>query len=488
MDLNLTVIRYQDQAPQQVLEARIGPAGGTVGRAPDNDLVLPDPERWVSSHHARIDFRDGNFLLTDTSKNGTFLNRAEEPVGRDQQVQLHDGDELGIGAYEVRVALAPARAEPAKPFDPFARAEPDSEPPGGPLAGEEAPDILELVGGEPEAPGASLLGVPGEEAPGGADDWLKPEPAEEAQAVRIEDGGSAEPLAQPDHTPDERAFFTPPGAVPEDYDILADEWRREQPEAAEAPAEPGAPPAETESAVSAPREPAGEPPPPPEPVPAAAGTPTTAAPAAVAESDLLDAFLAGLGTGELPRDPAEQARLMQGAGLLLRSMTEGLMQCMMARSRFKSELRVEMTTIRSTRNNPFKFSGSPEDALDHLLFRPGRGFMPPREAATEAFGDVQRHEMAIVAGLRGALRALLARMEPKRLEEGFRHHSVVDNLLPMARKAKYWELFTETYEQIAADAADDFLHLFGEAFKGAYEEQVSRLKRTAGGVRPGDEE
>jgi len=200
----------------------------------------------------------------------------------------------------------------------------------------------------------------------------------------------------------------------------------------------------------------------------------------------LSAFIAGLGAGELPNNPADRARVMRTAGLLLRTMIDGLMQVMMARASFKRELRLEMTTIRSKENNPFKFSGDPNDALDHLLFRPSQGFLPPQDAAREAFGDIQRHEMAIVAGLRAALRALLASMDPEKLEQRFQDRSVFDNLLPMARKAKYWDLFTETYDQVAADAAEDFLHLFGEAFSGAYEEQTSRLKQSYNHKGPPD--
>jgi len=177
---------------------------------------------------------------------------------------------------------------------------------------------------------------------------------------------------------------------------------------------------------------------------------------------------------------------MRTTGLLLRAMTEGLMRVMMGRMSFKSELRLEMTTIQSTKNNPFKFSVDPEDALAHLLFRPSRGFLQPLEAAHEAFDDIQCHEMAMIAGLRAALRALLARMDPAELEKRFQDRSLVDSLMPMARKAKCWDLFTSTFGEISADATDDFLNLFRDAFSVAYEEQAARLRsaRTLGQGAP----
>jgi len=84
-----------------------------------------------------------------------------------------------------------------------------------------------------------------------------------------------------------------------------------------------------------------------------------------------------LDTGALPADPQAQAKLMQTTGLLLRAMIEGLMRVLMGRTSFKNELHLEMTTIRSRENNPFKFSVDPENALAHLLFQPSRGFLPP---------------------------------------------------------------------------------------------------------------
>ena len=57
-----------------------GVNGGTIGRAPDNDWVLPDPKRVVSGHHCEIEYRNGAYWIKDTSTNGVFVNDAEDPV------------------------------------------------------------------------------------------------------------------------------------------------------------------------------------------------------------------------------------------------------------------------------------------------------------------------------------------------------------------------------------------------------------------------
>jgi pSer/pThr/pTyr-binding forkhead associated (FHA) protein len=71
----------------------------TVGRAPDNDLVVGDPA--TSGHHGRIDVRGGAFWISDLgSTNGTLVNG--EPV---IEKQLSDGDLISIGQSTIRFTL-----------------------------------------------------------------------------------------------------------------------------------------------------------------------------------------------------------------------------------------------------------------------------------------------------------------------------------------------------------------------------------------------
>jgi type VI secretion system FHA domain protein len=109
------------------------------------------------------------------------------------------------------------------------------------------------------------------------------------------------------------------------------------------------------------------------------------------------------------------------------------------------------------------------------LLRRSRGFLDPTAAVHKTFDDIQAHQMAMIAGLRAALKALLSRFEPERLENHFDGESHLDKLLPIARKSKCWDLFVSTFDQVADDASDDFMRLFGDAFNSAYEEQVRRL-------------
>jgi type VI secretion system protein ImpJ len=80
----------------------------TIGRGMDNDWVLPDPERIVSNRHCTIQYRDGEYFITDTSTNGVFVNHSEDRIERGESVKLHDHDHLSLGTYELLVHIEPA--------------------------------------------------------------------------------------------------------------------------------------------------------------------------------------------------------------------------------------------------------------------------------------------------------------------------------------------------------------------------------------------
>jgi type VI secretion system FHA domain protein len=99
----LIVISEQAAALGEGASVLLGADGGTLGRANDNDLVLPDNNRYVSSHHARIRYRNGSYFIEDTSTNGVYLNGHRDPVGKLGPQPLRPGDLVRVGNYQVRV-------------------------------------------------------------------------------------------------------------------------------------------------------------------------------------------------------------------------------------------------------------------------------------------------------------------------------------------------------------------------------------------------
>lgn len=84
---------------------QFGENGGTIGRALENDWILPDPDRFISGRHATVDFRSGVYYLADLSTNGVYINGENEPLGRGNPRRLFDGDRLRMGDFEFLVRL-----------------------------------------------------------------------------------------------------------------------------------------------------------------------------------------------------------------------------------------------------------------------------------------------------------------------------------------------------------------------------------------------
>lgn len=112
MALRLDIISDQRQRLGGRAGIVFGVAGGSIGRGADNDWVLPDPQRYLSGHHARVHFRQGAFYLEDTSSNGVYVNGATTPQGRRGLYTLHNGDTLRMGEYQIRVSVDTDEAVP----------------------------------------------------------------------------------------------------------------------------------------------------------------------------------------------------------------------------------------------------------------------------------------------------------------------------------------------------------------------------------------
>jgi type VI secretion system protein len=63
-------------------------AGGTLGRGSDNLWALDDPNKYMSTVHAKIACVAQQYFLTDVSTNGTFINGSTEPIGNGNQVNF----------------------------------------------------------------------------------------------------------------------------------------------------------------------------------------------------------------------------------------------------------------------------------------------------------------------------------------------------------------------------------------------------------------
>jgi type VI secretion system FHA domain protein len=207
--------------------------------------------------------------------------------------------------------------------------------------------------------------------------------------------------------------------------------------------------------------------------------PTAAAPPAMAPASTdLGALLAAAGVQPNMVRPEILAQL----GEILRIVTSGLIKVLTARKEIKNQFRMTSTIMRPVENNPLKFDRSVEEAMHTLFIKCNPGWLGPREAYQEAFDDLERHQLATLAGMQAAFAAVLKRFNPAALEK-MCERAAPGGLLGWFNRPRYWPFYRAYYEKLSQDSEAAFQQLFGEAFVRAYDEQMRHLE-SAGARRP----
>ena len=97
--IRITAFNGVPTVPQQ---ATFGEAGGTIGRADGNTLVLDDPQKTISRTHARVFAAGGRWMIEDRgSATPVLVNN--RPLGNGVQAPIGDGDVVVIGGYTLQV-------------------------------------------------------------------------------------------------------------------------------------------------------------------------------------------------------------------------------------------------------------------------------------------------------------------------------------------------------------------------------------------------
>jgi type VI secretion system protein len=235
--LALRVAKFNDEPVAEPITTEFGPAGGTIGRASDCTLVLPDQQRAISRVHARVEYRDGEYLLCDLGSNPSVLN--QRALGGTREARLADGDRLLIGPYLLEVTLA-ERSGGARGLtggvDPLAAAQVLSGPPLGDLTGDAfGLGMLDPLGQPGFGEASRISSRPG--YAGSESDHISPEmeafSAPVAVPVSRERGEAPVGSFAPASSSPAASFAPSPavssplsssahGGIPADYDPLAD--------------------------------------------------------------------------------------------------------------------------------------------------------------------------------------------------------------------------------------------------------------------------
>jgi len=201
-----------------------------------------------------------------------------------------------------------------------------------------------------------------------------------------------------------------------------------------------------------------------------------AAPSSSSEA-LFKAFLEGAGVPEVAGQQPLDIEAMQRLGRIMRAFTDGTIDLLSSRAMLKREVRAEITMIVDEENNPFKILPNGRAVLMQMFGARMPGFLPPEAAVHDALGDLQSHQLGMVAGMRAALLTLLKRFDPAALNSATPHDGGLgEKLLPGGREARLWRELQQLHTETTAAVEDDFQAVFGRAFQQAYDKEMERLK------------
>lgn len=413
--LKLRVVSDQRRSLAERSCATFSVEGGTIGRSADNDWVLPDPLRYVSAHHARVQFREGHFYLQDVSTNGVYVNDDMEPLAKRGSggYRLANGDMLRMGEYHIIAALEARQAQD----DSGAAAVPTSihalqtvSPRGDDIGA--SLDLEELL--LPSNQVGSMLPV---NAYGQSVD------SDRVRALASTGGAEREP------------------ELPLLDGASAQALGRRMARLAEAVArEPrsGASPFALEDVRSG-----------------------------------LDAFCRGAGI-EPERLPADaQVRLLHLAGRLFREALVGFKDLERTRSETRNRYRIESPTPEPDDPRPSLANSMVEELMVELFVQHEGRRLDSVQWLREAVGEAKLHETATAQATRAAFVEFLDRLDPAELEARF-ERAARRGKTRSADTTQYWELFTTFYRNLIEMPADHLPHTFVEAFAAAYREALKK--------------
>ncbi|HJV81946.1 type VI secretion system-associated FHA domain protein TagH [Noviherbaspirillum sp.] len=200
----------------------------------------------------------------------------------------------------------------------------------------------------------------------------------------------------------------------------------------------------------------------------------------MADASLLTAaFLKGAGLPAAAVPSGLTPELMEVVGQLLKTSIANTLALSKLRAMVKREVNAEVTMVVVRNNNPLKFFSDSETVLTQMLRKKMPGFMSPIEAMDDAHEDIKIHQLALMAGMREEMRALIESLNPAVLEKDVPVRPLIDAVQPSARKARAWDKFHEVFADIKRKHEGDSQTVFGKAFLDAYEKETERVKNAA---------
>jgi type VI secretion system protein ImpI len=418
--IQLTITNVDSLADGGPLTFSADSKGFEIGRDNHRDWTLPDPRLFISGCHCSIEYDGSGFVLTDVSRNGTFVNGARQRVK--SPYRLQDGDTLEIGDYVIAVKIA---------------------------AGGAAREVYSSVWGAGDAAPVADDDIWGASTSGPKPmdrrefkPQAKPRPAQADfvnSNLQIEAGRSfGDPFAPPAAPPQPVARpsnpFTPPPSTP-----------MPMPSLSPLPEQFSSPP----------------------PQPMQAPRPTRMG----GGGDMLSPFKIGARLPSHSLSNRNQMEVAQELGAMMLLVTEQLALLLKARASAKAMVKTrDRTVIGALDNNPLKFMADPGEALEAMLSKDRSGYLDGMRALREAFDDIRTHELATFSAMQKALSRLLSDLSPEVIEAKVQKGTFTN------AKARAWETFVQRWDAKTEAHENGMLDVFLMYFSEAYQEATNKKR------------
>lgn len=525
MPIEITIINSPSSVNVGQSNHTFPDAGGTLGRGSDNFWMLDDPNKYMSSVHAKIACVAEQYFLTDLSTNGTFVNGASEPIGNGNQIALNDGDHFTISDYEFIASISNGAVN-ADIFQNNNSTDPFADFSGASVSSSGQDDFMSssLSNSDPFASGINQSNS--DNNPLSAFDAEQIDPLELLDNAQSSNDPFAQPMGglgsfpQDKSIPDNFAATTSTSiesnnvatdsinwpTINQDASLIPDDWDDDD-------LLSDFNPSVVAPAIVTPsyEEPVQEASPNPEQssneflpvqvsqrsedeytqlelknqqlqreveqlkqqllqVNATQGVSSTATNNSAETQSVVNA----MGLSKWNLDDQKVAKINNTVGLLMRETMQGMMRVLKFRKKIKEEFRINVTTIQSIENNPLKFSANIDDAMENMFIKENNAYKAPIDAVKEGFQGIAEHQVAVIAGMQAAFRGMIERFDPNNLESRFEKYKS-SSLLSLGQKSKRWAAYKEYHHGLTENLDDSFQHLFGYDFVQAYEDQMQRL-------------
>lgn len=527
--MRFTLVESKNGVQPPLTRVDFYPPGGTIGRSEDNNFILPDDSRTISRLQLLVHTSaEGDCRITNR---GNVINVEFNgiPLEHGRQVELQDGDLLGIGDYTLVVSEIDGQQPPETPRQPVVQSQAAPKAAGSAIPGEIWESLSrdfvapQVAPAQPDA--QHPLTLPDEKPLNPIDPLALEQHApleqlsqRESDPTRLFDDNDLfqQPTILQDTTPttlreqshavqaapatelDPLALFATNGTPQEQQDdpfgLLSSSAQPLtppdvfQPEAAVPPPAPQVtPPPPPETPLPTPRVQPSRPEPANQhrasgrmsidPVSYKSAAQRRAANTPGVDAELLQAFLDGADLADIDVKPHLDQSQMHLLGQLLSMFSQGTVALLSSRTMLKRGVNAEMTMILEQANNPFKLLPSGKSVLVQMLGSQMPGFMEPEKAVRDALVDLQAHQLGMIAGIRAIITAMLQSFNPDTLHaQAQQEGDSGRHLFSATRKAARWDYFVKRYQAIASEIDDDFHTLFGEAFLHAYDVEVNHYK------------